>query len=219
MIEDFKQYLQHALSKTRLPGEPAQQKMSPKFPGGQIPSRGEMSNNTRNSSVLMALCPDKNSNVTVLLTLRSKHLNHHSRQISFPGGKIDEGETVEQTALREAYEEVHLHPDLVSVLGELTGLYVQKSDNYVRPIVGFCETTPQININPLEVEQAFFVPLNELERDENVKYKKQQVSGFSMIVPYWDIHHTIPLWGATAMMLSELVTLYELFLKQKLHSP
>lgn len=214
MIHDFLHFLEHSIEKGTLPGTTAQQKMSPQFLSGQIPSRGHANSSTRISSVLVALCPDQHHNITVLLTLRSKHLNHHSRQISFPGGKVDSGETVEQTALRETYEEVNIIPDKISITGELTGLYVRKSDNYVHPIVGYCRTKPKLKINPLEVEQAFFVPLKKLTGEQYLEYRQQKISGLPMQVPYWNIHEKVPLWGATAMMLSELVTLYELFMEQ-----
>ncbi|MTI86774.1 MAG: CoA pyrophosphatase [Balneolaceae bacterium] len=163
----------------------------------------------RNSSVLVPL-RDWNGELEIVLTLRTASINHGG-QISFPGGGREGDETIEETALREAQEEIGLYPESVEVAGTLTSLYVGHSDNMVTPVVGFLNKPQKFTPNPNEVDEVFSVSLLELAGDNNRNLEEWDLRGVPYNVPYWSIHR-VPLWGATAMILNELIELYREFI-------
>lgn len=185
-----------------LPGWDAQVKMSPRVPRLREPLK-ERSASCRRSAVLVLLSETSSSDYELLLTLRSGALAHHSGQISFPGGRMEEGETPLETALREAREEVELQAP-VQYLGELTPLYVPVSNNIIYPIVVHAPERPGVVANPDEVDEVFFTSLSLLAAGTHTKEETWELMGHSVEVPYWEIH-SVPLWGATAMILSELI--------------
>jgi 8-oxo-dGTP pyrophosphatase MutT (NUDIX family) len=112
------------------------------------------------SAVLVALFADEASpdgEARVLLTRRSKTLRFHQGEVSFPGGRLEAGETPERAALREANEEVGLDPDSVEVVGELSSLLTFSSQTLVTPVVGFLSNRPVLYPSPSEVERVFDV--------------------------------------------------------------
>lgn len=166
----------------------------------------------RKSAVLVPLIPQQSGCPLVLLTLRSTKLNHHGGQISFPGGRIEPDETVEQAALREAHEEVGLLPNEVQLIGTLTGLYVPPSKNFIHPVVGLLDTLPPLSLDENEVAEAFTIGLDQLaDPAARQDVAREIFDGSRVSVPTWQVHATTPLWGATAMILSELVALWEEF--------
>jgi len=138
--------------------------------------------------------------LTVLLTERSRDLPDHPGQISFPGGRIDPGDTsAAAAALREAQEEVGLPPQAVTVLGELSD-YETVTGYRVQPIVGWVEPPFDLVPDPVEVADVFEVPLAFLMEPAN------QQRHFRMLgetrrdffaIPYGERY----IWGATAAML------------------
>jgi 8-oxo-dGTP pyrophosphatase MutT (NUDIX family) len=192
-----------------LPGENAQLKMCP------IPLNGDRSrlNNRQNngypSSVLIPLYPGENGALSIILTLRSESIRH-AGQISFPGGRSDKGEPPVKTALRETWEEVGIPPEKVDIAGSITPLYLNKSDNQITPFVGFLREKPQLIRNPDEVEEVIIATLDQLLSEKYIKREVWDLNQRKLEVPYWNIHR-VPLWGATAMMLSELLELYREF--------
>lgn len=214
-MEKIINFINNKIKKGQLPGRKSQRKMSPRLPNGVVPPRFKKQPDTRVSSVLVLLSPSvkaesAQNKIEVLLTLRSQQVAHHGGQISFPGGKNESGETNAETALREAREEVNLNTDTVQILGELTGLYVYKSNNFVHPVVGYTSQKPELSVDKNEVQEAFFVRLDDLINKRNKTEDVWEISNQKLEVPYWTLHDT-PLWGATAMMLSELVDLYREF--------
>lgn len=97
----------------------------------------------------------------LLFTLRSADLPHHAAQVSFPGGRFNDGETAEQAALREAWEEVGLEPALVEILGHLDPTYSPLGFR-VFPLLAQLRQEPRLRPNPLEVSEILWVPIEEL---------------------------------------------------------
>jgi len=144
---------------------------------------------------------------TVLLTVRTAHLTSHSGQVALPGGRQDEQDADEiAAALREAQEEVGLHPRHVSVLGCLP-VYVTGTGYKVTPVVALLDPAMQLTANPHEVAEVFEVPLVFLMNPANHRRHAAEWNGvkrewFSM--PYEKESHQRLIWGATAGILKHL---------------
>jgi len=207
----FVQFLQDRMTR-ELPGLWGQVPLAP-LPMGDKPPGFQVRRDARIGSVLALLSPlPETGNLTLLYTLRSEKLTAHRGQISFPGGGREPGEDAVAAALREAREEVLLDPTGVQVIGQLTQLYIPPSNNYVVPVVGHSPVHPIVQADGNEVDEVFFVDLDFLANPDNLRVKVHHIRDLPHRVPYWDVHPRIPLWGATAMMTSELVTLYREFL-------
>ena len=154
------------------------------------------------ASVLIPLV--KRDRLTVLLTLRPTHMNSHSGQIAFPGGKADpQDRDAVATALREAQEEVGLEPAFVKVIGSLP-IYTTGSAFIVTPVVALIDPGFHLKPNADEVADVFEVPLAFLmdpanHRHHLVDWAGEQRSWLSM--PYLDGTTERFIWGATAGML------------------
>jgi 8-oxo-dGTP pyrophosphatase MutT (NUDIX family) len=192
-----------------LPGLEAQLRMAPDPVDGvrNIPLEPEGS--SRNSSVLALIHPGERGDIRIVLTHRTETIVHGG-QLSFPGGASEENETPEETALREAEEEIGIKPSFITIAGTLSDLYVYRSNNLITPVIGFQDHKPTLIINPAEVQEAFTVSLDTLLQGDKLAKKSWTLNGKTYQVPYWDIHR-VPLWGATAMMMSELIELYREF--------
>lgn len=165
--------------------------------------------NIRNSSVLVPIITWKEE-LEIILTLRTIGIKHGG-QLSFPGGGKEGNETFAQTALRETREEIGLIEEHVSIAGQLTPLYVDRSKNLVTPVVGFIHKAQDFHPNPNEVDEVFSVPISELLNSANYNREHWDLSNQVFEVPFWSIYH-VPLWGATAMMMSELLELFKEFI-------
>jgi 8-oxo-dGTP pyrophosphatase MutT (NUDIX family) len=166
-----------------------------------IPSTG------RHSAVLALLCEEAGQ-LFVLLTVRTHLVASHKGQLSLPGGRIEEGESIEEAALRETREEVGVYSDEVAILGRLSDMYTAPSNSIIHPVLGWWNKRQHIEYSSEEVEEIIYVPLDTLS-EENVVEENWELRGNTMTVPYWNVHHTVPLWGATAIMLSELAALHK----------
>lgn len=207
---DFQEFLQQRLNRS-LPGHLAQNKMRPR-PSSDIGLAFEPHlpnvDNFRNSSVLAPIITWKEE-LEIILTLRTSGIKHGG-QLSFPGGGREGDETIEETALRESREEIGLKEENVFAAGLLTPLYVNHSNNMVTPVVGFIGEEQEFIPNPNEVEEVFTVTFSELLESKNHVREEWDMRNTKYSVPFFDIHH-VPLWGATAMMMSELLELYKEF--------
>ncbi|HET8864324.1 MAG TPA: CoA pyrophosphatase [Gracilimonas sp.] len=195
-----------------LPGKNAQHKMAPNpVNGTNNPKNYKPANDDfRNSSVLVPLVSWKEE-LEIILTLRTQTINHGG-QLSFPGGGKEGDETIIETALREAQEEIGLQSEGVHIVGQLTPLYVGHSDNMVTPVVAFLEQEQVFTPNPNEVDEIISVPISKLVEEQNLVEENWELRGTPYRVPFWNIHR-VPLWGATAMMMNELIELYKEFLE------
>ena len=145
------------------------------------------------------------------LTLRGASLRQHGGQVSLPGGRLDPGETAEQTALREAFEEIGVTASDVEVLGRLTPLPIAISGHLLQPVVGYAASRPAFVVGEDEVERIIEVPVTRLRAADAIGWETRQRSLAPlgpMDVPFFDVAG-VRVWGATAMVLAELVAIIE----------
>lgn len=157
---------------------------------------------TANAAVLLLLF-EENGQLQLLLTRRAAHLRHHPGQLSFPGGKIETGETAAAAALRETFEETGIEPRQIQLLGSLAALNTS-TGFIVQPWLGYIPTRPRMVLQPTEVAAVLTMPL---------QYALPQADGRS----HWHqlqfgqrTLHFLPfdgqlIWGASAAMLQQLV--------------
>lgn len=158
----------------------------------------------RESAALLLLYPLQGE-LWLPLTVRSSRLTTHRGEVSLPGGGADPGDTgPAHTALREAEEELGIDPAGVEVVGQLSSFYIPPSNNRLTPVVGLSATTPDLRPDPHEVEAAFVVPLRLLLDEATVQEEVWERRGVQMRVPYF-LLEGYKVWGATALLLSELV--------------
>ncbi len=156
----------------------------------------------RLASVLILLFPSEQG-LSLVLTRRAEHPQDvHSGQISLPGGSQEPGETPRQTALREANEEVGLAGD-AEILGTLTPIYIPPSDFRVVPVVAYIDMRPTWRADPAEVAAVIECPVEKLLDDRLKAVEDWDLRGYQMRVPWYNIEGN-QVWGATAIMLSEL---------------
>jgi 8-oxo-dGTP pyrophosphatase MutT (NUDIX family) len=166
----------------------------------------------RPAAVLCALfdeaaSPRHVSQARVVLTRRSSKLRSHAHQVSFPGGRIEDGERPLDAALREAHEEVGLEPGSVRILGQLAQLCTFANPAPITPFVAALPGQPALHPNPAEVERAFTVPLVEL-MEPGVYREELWVfgDGSERAIHFFELWGDT-VWGATAVMLRELLDL------------
>jgi 8-oxo-dGTP pyrophosphatase MutT (NUDIX family) len=200
-VFEFSRSLEDKLAEPK-PGLEAQLTMiTDPRPGHQV--YREVENSCHKAGVLVLLYPWK-GHLYLVLTRRTDRVDYHKGQISFPGGRREKGETLEQTAKREAREELSVDPDSFRILGRLTPLYIPPSNYCIYPIVAVSESRPVFRPFRLEVAEVLEVPLNHLLDSQAVRREKRNLGGVEVEVPYYAFgKHKI--WGATAMVLAELL--------------
>jgi len=187
-----------------LPGADAQYKMA------HAVRRSEESPpaHARNAGVLALFYPKAGQWYLVLIERQSHNPDdRHRGQISFPGGRYEPGDGhLRNTALRETEEEVGVEAGTVNVLGSLTELYIPVSNYLVHPYVGYVDYHPSFRPEEKEVKSIIEIPLDHLQQPCNIRLTDMKISEHIVLkeVPYFDVEGKI-VWGATAMMLSELL--------------
>src|SRR5580765_975054 len=200
-----------------LPGAAAQAHLAP-IPRRQWPD-GFREEQVRHAAGLLLVFPDGTENAKtakalrsaseharILLTVRADTLGRHGGQVSLPGGVVDAGETFEQAALREAREEVGLSTDLVRVLGALTPLDIPVSGFRLHPIVGVSEWRPQLTPAAREVARILEPAVDALMAPDCVVHARRARDGVTLTVPGFHLE-SVEIWGATAMVLAEFLSL------------
>lgn len=140
----------------------------------------------------------------VVLTRRSSALRVHSGEVSFPGGRQDPGEALEDTARRESQEEIDLDPASVEIIGELDHLSTITSNSFIVPFVGVLEEPPLLRASPAEVDAVLRVPLTELLRPDVFREEQWPLFGRDRSIFFFElVGDTV--WGATAAMLRQLL--------------
>ncbi|MHA1143967.1 MAG: NUDIX hydrolase [Candidatus Helarchaeota archaeon] len=157
----------------------------------------------RHSAVLLLLF-EKDDEPHVILTKRANNLKKHKGEISFPGGKIEEGdESLLDTALRETEEEIHLPREKIEILGELDDMFTL-THYVISPFVGYVQYPFDYSPNKTEVEYIIETPLHVFLNKDTFSEKLFDFHGKKFPVFYYQYdEHTI--WGATAYMLNQFV--------------
>ena len=159
---------------------------------------------TRKSAVLILFYPHQGE-VFLPLILRPAYDGVHSGQMAFPGGRHEPSdENLIRTAKREAQEEIGLRLTDITVAGILTELFIPPSNFLVLPVVAHIPYRPDFFPDPREVEKVLEVPLRKIEDKAIIGSSEIQVAGNFILAPHYLIQH-YKVWGATAMMISELL--------------
>ena len=161
--------------------------------------------NARASAVLVGLF-ESTRGVEAILTRRSQNLTNHRGEISFPGGRLDAGESVLQAALRETHEEIGLSPEDVEVVGELNSMATVVSNSHIVPIVGKYRTQPKLHAVNSEVDRVFSVPLIELTRQDTYSQEHWVFSDREFQINFFYLDDET-IWGATARILFQVMML------------
>ncbi len=141
----------------------------------------------------------------MILTRRSSKLRSHTGEVSFPGGRMERGESALGAARREAHEEVGLDPATVTPVGRLSTLTTSISPAPITPVVATLPGRPRLVANPDEVDRVFTVALAALA-DPEVHHSElwEWTDGVERCIDFFDLEGDT-VWGATARMLSELL--------------
>ena len=184
----------------KLPGEEAQLQMSPSY-------RGQLSSDEKPlDAAVLALFYPARERLHLAFIKRNAYDGPHSAQISFPGGAMDAGDpTLQDTAIRETREELGISESM-EVLGSLTPLYIPVSNFMVYPFVAWMQETPEFHPDSSEVqyvvEASLEALLDPMNRDSETLYHHD----VPLEAPYYRVGKE-KIWGATAMILSELLQL------------
>lgn len=158
----------------------------------------------RIGAVLLLLYPH-NDAIYLPLTVRTAALRMHSGEVSLPGGRYDDTDgDLSQTALREAWEELGIAGDAVTLWATLTPVWIPVSNFQITPFVGWSERRPTFASAPDEVAELIEVPIQLLLHVETIQSEIRELRGNPMYIPYFAVdEHKV--WGATSLVLAEMV--------------
>lgn len=187
-----------------LPGRKAHYKMAPK-PIDEARFLTSKTKDVRKSGVLILFYPE-GGNAAFPLIKRPNYQGVHSGQVALPGGKMEENDPdLVFTALREAQEEVGIDPANVKIVGQLTDLFIPASRFLVFPVIGLIEKKPIWIPDKKEVAKVLPTNVFDLTKTETCKETQIPIPMIGTLnAPFFDLHQEI-VWGATAMILGELV--------------
>ena len=207
-MNDFTTFIEKLTLRLKepLPGQTAHDKMASESRLKlKMPSPNER---TRESAVLILFYPAENE-IFIPLILRPQYDGVHGGQMAFPGGRVEkEDENLIRTAMREAQEEIGIRLTDITVLGQLTKLFIPPSNFFVQPVIGFMNHKPDFYPDAREVDEVIEITLEEIINPKIIGRKILNIRGVDIDAPYYQIQeHTV--WGATAMMISELLAIIE----------
>jgi 8-oxo-dGTP pyrophosphatase MutT (NUDIX family) len=159
----------------------------------------------RPSAVLVGLFESKNG-VEAILTRRSQNLTNHRGEISFPGGRLENGEIAVDAALRETHEEIGIAPGEARIIGELNSMSTVVSNSHIVPIVASYASTPAFSPANIEVDRVFSVPLLELTRRDTYSQEHWVFSDREFQINFFYLDNET-IWGATARILFQVMML------------
>ena len=203
---DFQDFLQFVpkLITAELPAMQAHAKMAPLERLTNLDSQSDANTNPKIAAVLM-LCYPKYGKTHLVLIVRNSYKGVHSAQIAFPGGKYEQEDAdYAATAIRETHEEVGIPPDKIEIIKPFTQVYIPPSNFRVYPYFGICNQEIDFNPDPKEVAAIIELPLTTF-LNEKILVTTSIATSYakSIQMPAFQIENHI-VWGATAMMLSEL---------------
>lgn len=192
--------------KGELPGSKAHEKMAPSDRiHGIYPS---IPNEKTIPGAVLILLYMKEGHLFTVLIQRPSYPGVHSDQVSFPGGKSERGdETLIDTAKREAEEEIGVLFHAINIRGTLSSVFIPVSNIMVTPFVGSISSPPVFKPNQQEVKFIIEAKISDLANICPVKMKKIKVRGQEIRVPFYELGD-IHIWGATAMIISEFIEIY-----------
>jgi 8-oxo-dGTP pyrophosphatase MutT (NUDIX family) len=202
-FQDFLQYVPNLIP-VELPAEAAHIKMAPKERAEALKSLDLKTINPRIAAVMMLFYP-KDGETHLVLIVRNAYNGVHSSQIAFPGGKYETFDaSFTDTALRETQEEVGVLSEKIEVIKEFTPMYIPPSNFLVHPFLGISKEELLFYPDVREVAGIIELPLSFFLNDEIIIEATLSTSyGNNILVPAFNIQNHI-VWGATAMILSEL---------------
>ncbi|TVZ27604.1 8-oxo-dGTP pyrophosphatase MutT (NUDIX family) [Gillisia sp. Hel_I_86] len=201
------------LKNLELPGVEAQHKLAPLLRLKELARTDINAKKPSKAGVMAVFYPNKDEITNLVLILRKTYKGVHSNQVGFPGGRVENfDKNLKYTALRETEEEVGIPQSEVRVLKKLTKLYIPPSNFWVHPYVGLIDRTPELVPQESEVEKILEVDLEDFMDERNLISQELSTSYAKNIqVPAFSLNGHV-VWGATAMMLSELKDLLKLSL-------
>ena len=189
--------------KTDLPGAIAHRKMLPRLGNGEA-IRIKHDEQPRSGAVMILIYQEQGT-LRFPLIQRPDYPGIHSGQMALPGGKSETSDRdLIETALRETSEEIGIESGKVKILGNLSSFFVAASNFQILPVVGFMEKAPEYVPDNHEVAEVVVAKLEDLTDPDKRKEKEITAGrGVKLISPYFDLSGKV-VWGATAMMLSEM---------------
>ncbi|MFK7782828.1 NUDIX hydrolase [Psychroserpens sp.] len=204
---DFKTFIKSIpkVKNIELPGEASQIKMSPPYRLELMERNKILMKSARQAAVLALFYPNDQNETHLILILRKTYKGVHSAQVGFPGGKVEDSDNnLQMTALRETHEEVGVPKHQVKVLKQMTPMYIPPSNFTVHPFFGVSDSTPNFIKQDEEVEGLIEVSLPHFLEESSVISTSVKTSyKIDVEVPAFKLNGHI-VWGATAMMLSEV---------------
>nr|WP_294937936.1 CoA pyrophosphatase [uncultured Flavobacterium sp.] len=200
---DFLKYIPK-IEKEKLLSVEAHMKMAPLERVSSLSTKDYLDKNPKKAAVMMLLYP-RNNKAHLALIVRNSYPGIHASQIAFPGGKVEPTDIdLKFTALRETHEEIGVSPDVIEVVRPFSELYIPPSNFLVSPFLGIVHEEITFVPSPYEVKRVLELPLKELLDDRIITKVIMSTSYAENIsVPVFNVDKYV-VWGATAMMMSEL---------------
>ena len=203
LFKDFINYIPK-IEKEKLLSTDAHAKMAPLERISYLKEENYQENNPRQAAVLMLFYP-KNKQTHLALIVRNTYPGVHSSQIGFPGGKVEESDfNLEETALRETHEEVGINREKVEIIKSFSQIYIPPSNFLVAPFMGISQQELTFVPDLHEVKRVLEFPVEDFLSEKSITKVKMSTSYATDIeVPAFMVDKYV-VWGATAMMMSEL---------------
>ena len=162
-------------------------------------------NSLKDAAILIVLF-EKDGEICFPMIKRPDNVKNHPGQLALPGGSKEKEESLEETALREAQEEIGVNPEKIEIIGKLTPIPVPVSGYLVQTYVGIIDEEPEWKLSKDEVADFFILKLSELLNSDTEYYETWNLRGFEAKVPIFKVGE-LKIWGATASVLSEFIEL------------